>query len=233
MSKKRRSYAKSILIIIAAILIIILAYLGSPLSKVRNITVKGVSDLGAQQVIDATQINDNSLLVGVFVRQNSISEKTHKQLPSVKSVSFKTKNLRDLTIVVHEYPTLGLIFKDGYYYRIIDNGKILSNKLKSYTGNYPIYTDFDKKSDLIKITQIYKKMPESVKNNISEIHNAKTKINPYRIKIDMNDGNKIIADTRTVDKKMKYYPSIASQMKKKGVIDLEVGAYSYPFDSKK
>jgi cell division protein FtsQ len=76
-------------------------------------------------------------------------------------------------------------------------------------------------------------MPESVKNNISEIHNAKTKINPYRIKIDMNDGNKIIADTRTVDKKMKYYPSIASQMKKKGVIDLEVGAYSYPFDSKK
>ncbi|AKP66412.1 cell division protein FtsQ/DivIB [Companilactobacillus ginsenosidimutans] len=233
MSKKRKSYEKSFIILIVAIVIIFLAYFGSPLSKVRNITVKGVNDLGAQQVIDATKITDNSLLLGVFLRQNSISNNTHKELPSVKSVSFKTKNLRDLTINVNEYPTLGLIFKDGYYYRIIDNGKILSNKLKSYTGNYPIYTNFDKKDDLKKITEIYKKMPESVKNNISEIHNASTKINPYRIKIDMNDGNKVIADTRTVDKKMKYYPSIASQMKKKGVIDIEVGAYSYPFDDKK
>jgi cell division protein FtsQ len=233
MSKKRKSYEKSIIILIIAIVIIVLAYLGSPLSRVRNITVKGVNDLGAQQVIDATKINDNSILVGVFLRQSSISSQTHQQLPSVKSVSFKTKNMRDLTINVDEYPTLGLIYKNGYYYRIIDNGKILSNKLKSYTGNYPIYTDFDKKSDLVKITEIYKKMPESVKNNISEIHNAKTKVSPYRIKIDMNDGNKVIADTRTVDKKMKYYPSIASQMKQKGVIDMEVGAYSYPFDDKK
>lgn len=233
MSKKAKSYQKSFIILFIAIVIIILAYLGSSFSKVRNITVKGVNDLGAQQVIDATKINDNSLLVGVFLKHRSISEQTHKKLPSVRSFSFKTSNLRDLTIVVDEYPTLGLIYKNGYYYRIIDNGKILSNKLKSYTGNYPIYTDFDKKSDLVKITKIYKKMPESVKNNISEIHNASNKVNPYRIKIDMNDGNKVIADIRTVDKKMKYYPSIASQMKKKGVIDMEIGAYSYPFDKKK
>lgn len=233
MSKKRKSYEKSLIVLIIAVVIVVLAYLGSPLSKVRNINVKGVNDLGAQQIIDATKITDNSLLVGVFFRQGSISEKTHQKLPQVKSVSFHTKNLRDLTISVDEYPTLGLIYKGGYYYRIIDNGKILSNKLKSYTGNYPIYTDFDKKSDLEKITKLYKNMPESVKNNISEIHNASSKLDPYRIKIDMNDGNKVIADTRTVDKKMKYYPSIASQMKKKGVVDLEVGAYSYPFDKKK
>lgn len=233
MSKKRKSYEKSFLIFIIAIIIITLAYFGSPLSKVKDITVKGVNDLGAQQVINATDISDNSLLVGVFFRQNSISDATRKKLPSVKSISFRTKNMRDLIINVKEYATLGLIYKNGYYYRIIDNGRILTNKLKSYTGNYPIYTNFNKKRELEKITKIYKKMPESVKNNVSEIHNASTKVNPYRIKIDMNDGNKIVADVRTVDKKMKYYPSIASQMKKKGVINLEIGAYSYPFDNKK
>lgn len=233
MSKKTHSYQKSFLVLIIAVVIIVFAYFGSSLSKVRNISVKGVSDLGAQQIIDATDITDNSLLIGVFFRQNSISEKTHKQLPSVKSLSFKTNNLRDLVIHVHEYPTLGLIFKDGYYYRLITGGKILPNKMKTSTGNYPIYTDFNKKSELKRITDIYKSLPDNVKNNISEIHNAATKINPYRIKIDMNDGNKVIADTRTVDKKMKYYPSIASQMKKKGVVDLEIGAYSYPFEDKK
>uniref|UniRef100_UPI0002491EED cell division protein FtsQ/DivIB n=1 Tax=Companilactobacillus versmoldensis TaxID=194326 RepID=UPI0002491EED len=163
MSKKRKSYEKSFLIFIIAIIIITLAYFGSPLSKVKDITVKGVNDLGAQQVINATDISDNSLLVGVFFRQNSISDATRKKLPSVKSISFRTKNMRDLTINVKEYATLGLIYKNGYYYRIIDNGRILTNKLKSYTGNYPIYTNFNKKRELEKITKIYKKMPESVK----------------------------------------------------------------------
>jgi len=38
---------------------------------------------------------------------------------------------------------------------------------------------------------------------------------------------------RTVRTKLKYYPGMAAQMKKKGVIDLEIGAYSYPFKGKK
>ncbi|MQS52261.1 cell division protein FtsQ/DivIB [Companilactobacillus mishanensis] len=233
MSKKRKSVDKSLIISLIAIVIIFIAYLGSPLSKVRNISVKGVNDLGAQQVIDATELNDNSLLIGVFLRKNSISNKTHEKLPSVKSLDFQTKNFRDLIINVHEYQTLGLIYKHGYYYRIITGGKVLSNKIKAPIGNYPIYSGFDKKSQLKKITEIYRQFPASVKNNTSEIYNAHTKINPYRLKIDMNDGNKVIADSRTVAKKMKYYPGIASQMKQKGVVDLEVGAYSYAFDDKK
>lgn len=230
--KKRLRLNKNVLIFIIVFVIVVIAYFGSPLSKVRNITVKGVNDLGAQQVIDATKINENSVLIDVLLHHRSIAQQTEKKLPSVKSVSIKTRNMRDLTIKVQEHQTLGFINKNGGYYRIINDGQVINQKLASPIGNYPIYSGFHQKR-LQQMAKIYAKLPSSVQTNVSEFYNSPTKMNPYRIKIDMNDGNKVIADMRTVKSKLKYYPGIASQMKKKGVIDLEIGAYSYPFKDKK
>ena len=233
MLKRRKiRISKNSLIIVIAIFIVVIAYFGSPLSKVRNINVKGVNDLGAQQVIDATKIDGHSTLLSVLMHHNSISTTTEKKLPSIESLSFRTHNLRDLTITVKERPTLGFIAKKGGYYRIINNGQIINQKLNSPIGNYPIYSNFNHKR-LKQISKIYANLSKNMQTNISEIRNAPTKLNPYRIKIDMNDGNKVVADMRTVESKLKYYPGMAAQMKKKGVIDLEIGAYSYPFKDKK
>lgn len=232
MLKRRIKISKNGLIFIIVFIIVLIAYFGSPLSKVRDINVKGVNDLGAQQVINATKIDENSTLLDVLLHHGSISKKTAKKLPSIKSVTFRTYNLRDLVINVKEYPTLGYINKDGGYYRIIDNGRVLNQKLNSPIGNYPIYSNFNS-GRLREIANIYADLPSNVQTNVSEFYNSPTKLNPYRIKIDMNDGNKVIADMRTVKAKLKYYPGMAAQMKKKGVIDLEIGAYSYPFNVKK
>ncbi|CAJ1191208.1 cell division protein DivIB [Companilactobacillus crustorum] len=232
MLKRRIKISKNGLIFIIVFIIVLIAYFGSPLSKVRDINVKGVNDLGAQQVINATKIDENSTLLDVLLHHGSISKKTAKKLSSIKSVTFRTYNLRDLVINVKEYPTLGYINKDGGYYRIIDNGRVLNQKLNSPIGNYPIYSNFNS-GRLREIANIYADLPSNVQTNISEFYNSPTKLNPYRIKIDMNDGNKVIADMRTVKTKLKYYPGMAAQMKKRGVIDLEIGAYSYPFNVKK
>jgi hypothetical protein len=66
------------LIFLIVFIIIIIAYFGSPLSKVRNINVEGVNDLGAQQVINATKIDDNSVLLDLLIHHKSITEKTEK-----------------------------------------------------------------------------------------------------------------------------------------------------------
>jgi len=230
--KKRIRISKNVLIFLIVFIIILIAYFGSSLSKVRNINVEGVNDLGAQQVINATNIDNNSTLLTVLTHHGSISKETEKKLPSLKSISFRTRNLRDLTITVKEYPTLGYIYKNGNYYRIIKDGRVLDQGLNSPIGNYPTYSNFGS-SRLKKMANIYAGLPSNVKTNVSEIYNSPTKLNPYRIKIDMNDGNKVIGDMRTIKSKLKYYPGMAAQMKKKGVIDLEIGAYSYPFKDKK
>ena len=232
LKKIKIKVSKNSLIIMLVFLIVLIAYFGSPLSKVRNINVKGVNDLGAQQVINATEIDDHSNLFNVLLHHGSISKETEKKLPSIESISLRTHNLRDLTITVKERSTLGFIAKNGGYYRIINNDQIINQKLNSPIGSYPIYSNFSHKR-LKQISNIYAKLAKNIQTNISEIRNAPTKLNPYRIKIDMNDGNKVIADMRTVQSKLKYYPGMASQMKKKGVIDLEIGAYSYPFKDKK
>lgn len=229
---RRIKISRNSLIFIIVFIIILIAYFGSSLSKVRDINVKGVNDLGAQQVIDATKIDDNTTLLNVLWHHNSIAEKTEKKLPSIQSIKFGTHNLRDLNITVKEHPTLGFINKNGGYYRIIKDGQVINQKMNSPIGNYPIYSGFSS-TRLKKMANIYAKLPSNVSTNISEVYNAPTKLNPYRIKIDMNDGNKVIADMRTIGSKLKYYPAMASQMKKKGVIDLEIGAYSYPFKDKK
>jgi len=232
LKKRRIRISKNSLIFVIVFIIIVIAYFGSSLSKVRNINVKGVNDLGAQQVINATKIDDNSTLLNVLVHHGSISKETEKKLPSIKSISFRTHNLRDLTITVQEHPTLGFIYKNGGYYQIINNGQVINQKMSSPIGNYPIYSGFSP-SRLKKMSNIYASLSSNVQTNVSQFYNSPTKLNPYRIKIDMNDGNKVIADMRTVKSKLKYYPGMASQMKKKGVIDLEIGAYSYPFKDKK
>lgn len=230
--KKRIRISKNSLIFLIGFIIVIIAYFGSPLSKVRNINVEGVNDLGAQQIINASKVDDHSVLLHVLIHHKSIAQQTEKKLPSVESVSIKSRNFRDLTIKVKEFPTLGFIYKNGSYYRIIKNGQVLNQKMNAPIGNYPVYSNFGSKR-LKQISKLYADLPSNVQTNISEFYNAPTKLNPYRIKIEMNDGNKVVADIRTVKSKLKYYPGMAAQMKKKGVIDLEIGAYSHPYKDKK
>ncbi|WP_099974641.1 cell division protein FtsQ/DivIB [Lactobacillus terrae] len=232
MSNKRKKLIRNIFVLVVAIIIVFFAYLGSPLSRLKEIDVKGVNDLGEQQVIDATKIKDNSNILGIVFHEKSIKNETIKELPSIKELSFNFSHFNKLTINVKESETLGFIVKNGYYYRIITDGKIVDKKMKSPIGNYPLYSGFSK-GELKDISNKYGKLPKSVKTNISEIHKSATKLNPYRIKIDMNDGNRVVADSRTFQKKMQYYPGIASQMKEKGTVDLQIGAYSYPFEEKK
>ena len=44
----------------------------------------------------------------------------------------------------------------------------------------------------------------------------------------MNDGNEVIVDLFNADKEDEILPQIATKMEQKGIVDLEVGAFSYP-----
>ncbi len=47
----------------------------------------------------------------------------------------------------------------------------------------------------------------------------------------MNDGNQVILNINNLANQMKYYSQVAKDMDEKGVIDMEVGIYSYPYSS--
>lgn len=231
--KLRRISFKNYFIVFLGILIIVIGYLFSPLGHVRTISVTGTNYLGAQQIIDASQIKNESLVINTLIHKKSIYRRIQRQVPLVKTVNYHYQDFNNLKINVHEYQTVGFLLKNGGYYRILENSRILSEKLAQPIGNFPVYQDFGTKTSLAKFVQLYLHLPAKLRNDISEIHGNKNIKNQYRITLYMNDGNIVIGDIRTLQDKLQYYPEIAKQMPAKGIVNLELGAYSKSFPKKK
>ena len=73
-----------------------------------------------------------------------------------------------------------------------------------------------------------------MKSEITSIESQATKTNPFRIKLNMKDGNQVIGLSTTIADKLVFYDKIVAEMKTKGVIDMEAGktgVFSYPFET--
>ncbi|MHC9532855.1 cell division protein FtsQ/DivIB [Dellaglioa sp. L3N] len=221
-------------IIIGSFLVIglIALYFVSPLSKVRTIGISGEKTVSKQQVENASQLHVNDPLSHALFNNKSTLKAIKSDLPQVKSLTVSRKKWNDIKLSITEYDLAGYIAKDKKYYQLFLNGAIGSRVFAQPTGNYPTYSKFNQTDLLQKMVKQYRKVPAKIRNGISEIDYNPSKVNNQRIYIYMNDGNKVIANIGDFANKMAFYPSISSKLKKKNVIDLEVGAYSYP-DNKK
>ena len=95
------------------------------------------------------------------------------------------------------------------------------------------YQSFDHHRQKLKTTAIQLgRLKPVVRNGISTVCYQPQKNAPNRLVIYMRDGNTVYANLTTVDKKMAYYPAIAATMKEPGVVDLQVGAFSYSYKSR-
>ncbi|MBA1434354.1 cell division protein FtsQ/DivIB [Bombilactobacillus bombi] len=232
--KLSASNVKSYFIIFLVILIAGIGYLFSPLGHVAQISVTGVNYLGEQQIINASGINNESLVVSTLLRQKIICQKIKRQVPLVKNVNYSYTKFNHLQINVKEYQTVGFLLHNNGYYRVLENSRVVPSKLQQPIGNFPVYQDFGNKTSLSKFVQLYLKLSPKLRNDISEIHGQKktNSKHPYRITLYMNDGNMVVGDVRTLKNKLRYYPQIVQQMPTKGIVNLELGAYSYSFPKK-
>lgn len=234
--KKYQHHAlkQKLIIIIGSFLIIglIALYFISPLSKIQNISISGEKTVSKVQVENASNLHINDPLSHAFFRKKSILKDIKKELPQVKSLTVSHNKWNGVKLSINEYDLAGYIYKNKTYYQLFLNGTIGNKKFDQPVGNYPTYSKFNQTDILQEMVKQYRKIPMKIRNGISEIDYQPSKVNNQRIYIYMNDRNKIIANIDNFADKMAFYPSISSKMKKKGVIDLEVGAYSYPYNKK-
>ncbi|UQS83791.1 cell division protein FtsQ/DivIB [Bombilactobacillus thymidiniphilus] len=224
----------SYLVVLLVTLVIFISYLVSPIGHVQQIMVSGTNYLGAQQVIDASKISHNSLVLQTIIQKPTIKKQIKNRVPLIKDVDYHYDGYNKLKIKVREYQTVGFVVQNNGYYRVLENKKIIQPKLRQPIGNFPVYQTFGAKTSLSEIVKFYLAVPHALKSDISEVHGSKDiKNHPYRLTIYMNDGNMVIGDIRTLAAKLKYYPAITKQMSDKGIVNLEIGAYSKPYPSKK
>lgn len=218
------------LILLFGIVLLLMLYVISPLSKVRTITVTGNSELSQKQVEDATQVHPGRYIWGVAASKKSISRQAHQRNPQVKSVAVKVTGAQSLQLTVTENPVVGTVEIGQRDYNVLANGQLQLAKSDKSKIRYQHFAGNRQK--LTKTAVQIGQLKPVIRNAISSVNYQPAKDAPNRLIIYMRDGNTVYANMNTVGKKMAYYPAIAATMKQAGVVDLQVGAYSYSYGSR-
>lgn len=224
--RRRRNLA--LLLTPLAIIIIFMLYMVSPLAKVGELFVRGENTVPAQNVISASNLNHSQVVIDLMLHHRRVEQRITKALPQVKSVSIHVHAFNQITLQVHEYTSLGYVQNQGSYHVLLASGQVLKAATSSPKSTYPIYTGFTRK-EAFTMAKTVAKFPAAVRRGVSEVKATRGAANPYQITISMADGNLVVADSRTVGQKIRYYPKLLADVSKKGKIDLEVGAFFTPY----
>ena len=223
--KKRTNRRFTLLIVIFVITLLTLLYFQSPLSHINKITVEGNNLKSTDYYIKHSGLRTNDSLWEIG--RASWVENLLKEQKVVKQVTVKRKWINNVTISVKEYKQVALLKENDQYNLVLDNGTILNMSKIPSSFKMPILVGFEDEKTRIKMIQQLSKLNNELIGLISQVNAIPDKSNPYAIQMFMNDGFEVRASIPSLASKLKYYPSIVSQVKKgeKGVIDLEVGTF--------
>lgn len=210
-----------------AVLIVGLILILQPWRTIKNVSVAStvVSKEQIKKYVNVSQKTPYWRLVG---QQTFIENRLQSQSDKVDSVKVTLKD-DDVLFTVVERINAGFVQQKGQWYAINQQGNW--HQISQPDGDAPVYSGFKSDAVLSKTAVIFSNLEAALRQNISQIIFSPTKDNPKRLKIIMADGNTVLATTTTFGQKIVYYPGIAAQMKAKGVVDLQFGAFSYNYKS--
>ncbi len=228
--KKRTNRRFLLLLVIFIATLLTLLYFQSPISHIKKITVEGNHLKSKEFYIKHSGIEKGNSL---WEFNSGRVESLLKDQRIVENVTIKRKWINEVTISVSEYKQVAYLKENDHYNLVLNNGTILQLNNAPTSLNVPILVGFEDNKTRKKMIQQLDKMDEELISLISQVNAIPNDTNPYAIQMFMNDGFEVRASIPTLASKLKYYPSIISQVKKgeKGVIDLEVGTFYRSYNS--
>jgi len=223
--KKRANRRLITLLSLFFLLVAVVVYFQSPLSRVSEITVKNNHYITKEKIISQSDLSKQANIWSID--KEEVANKI-KKLSGIKSASLSIKLPNSVIIEIEEFKPVALLEKNHQLHPILENGEIILEDFTNFI-NYstPILKGFEEGDALKEAISQLVQINDDVKNSISEMIYSPKKTDSLRVILFMNDGYEVHATLRTLADKMKHYPSIISQLnpKKKGVIDLEVGSF--------
>lgn len=235
--KKLQNYKMAIqtkktwlMIIFLMVCILFFSWLISPQTMVQTVKITGNDTLKSQQIISATGIKVKRSIFGVWLHEKQLEQQALKANNQLKSIKISVINPTSVNVAVKEATKVGYVLRNGKYYLVLDGGQVLSQGVSTTNLGLPTYDGFKQDDNFRKMIAYFATLSAPIKSSISEIKFKPNKNDRQKIIIFMNDGNQVNARITTFADKMAYYPSIAAQMDKPGVINLEVGAFSISYE---
>ncbi|KAF1297277.1 cell division protein FtsQ [Enterococcus sp. JM4C] len=234
LKKQRNTVLYRRLTLIIGILIIPLLfflYYVSPLSKLNKVIVEGNQQVKAADILTVSDFTSGDSLWQQYWNRKAAVEKVEKDSPRIKSVKITIDGLNNLKIKISEYKEAALLAQKDGYFPIMENGAIVQEKIAKNAENLPILENFSDEKKIKALLEEYGNVPEEIQKGISQIKYAPRKNNDELLEIFMNDGNQILVNISNLSQQIVYYPQVSKEMKEKGIVDMEVGIFSSPYEN--
>ncbi|MDT2756439.1 cell division protein FtsQ/DivIB [Enterococcus asini] len=218
------------IILILLIPLIAVIYYVSPLAKLAGVTVIGNQAVSAKEIVKAADFEMDGEIWPQYFTRSAELKKIKESNPRIEQVSLKIENLNHFKIRVKEYEEIAVLAHDNTYSPILANGYTVNETMENPTEKLPILENFTDQATIMKVLSAYQSLSEELQEAISQIKYTPKDSNQELLLLYMNDGNQVIVNISNLKSQMKYYAQVAKEMSEKGVIDMEVGIFSHPYE---
>lgn len=224
---------RAVSILVPSVLILLLSvYLLTPLSTIKNIEVKGNSNTQADDIKQASGIQDSDYTLALLLNKEKHAEKI-KSNHWIESATIDYKFPTNFTIEVKEFDIVGYYVSGEEYYPILSSGTVESTPIDRL--NLPetyLTVTFNDEQQVKELIKGLSTISEDIKSQIQKIELAPSKATADLLKITMLDTDEILVPLSELSKKLPYYSKIKPQLSEPSVVDMEAGVYSYTIADK-
>ena len=218
---------RAVSILVPSVLVLLLSvYLLTPLSTIKNIEVKGNSKTQADDIKQASGIQDSDYTLALLLDKEKYAERI-KSNHWIESAKIDYQFPTNFTIEVKEFAIVGYYVSGEDHYPILSSGTVESSpvNLLNLPETYLTVTFNDEQQVKELITGL-STISEDIKSQIQKIELAPSKATADLLKITMQDTDEILVPLSELGKKLPYYSKIKPQLAEPSFIDMEAGIYS-------
>ena len=224
---------RAVSILVPSVLVLLLSvYLLTPLSTIKNIEVKGNRNTQADDIKQASGIQDSDYTLSLLLDKEKYAERI-KSNHWIESAKIDYQFPANFTIEVKEFDIVGYYVSGEEYYPILSSGTVESTPVDRL--NLPetfLTVTFNDEQQVKELITGLSTISEDIKSQIQKIELAPSKATADLLKITMLDTDEILVPLSELSKKLPYYSKIKPQLSEPSVVDMEAGAYSYTIADK-
>jgi len=193
------------------LLLAIIAYLKSPISRVTDIQITGLNLLEEQDIYQKAEIHHN---MHYFLIKTSTIEEKLLELKEIKKVEVIKEFPGKCRITILENKPVAMVHQqNGNLVPLLENGYLMNNNKRFF--NLPLITNWKDGTRLTALAEQLDKLHPVVLEEISEIQQDASVADQNQLLIMMRDGYKIHIFLDELSKKLNLYPSIIDSLKEK------------------
>ena len=224
---------RAVSILVPSVLVLLLSvYLLTPLSTIKNIEVKGNSNTQADDIKQASGIQDSGYTLALLLDKETYAERI-KSNHWIESAKIDYQFPTNFTIEVKEFDIVGYYVSGEEHYPILSSGTVESTPVNRL--NLPetyLTVTFNDEQQVKELITGLSTISEDIKSQIQKIELAPSKATADLLKITMLDTDEILVPLSELSKKLPYYSKIKPQLSEPSVVDMEAGVYSYTIADK-